>query len=66
MDKEEDSKLDIPVTIHNIILKMVYEAYMNGIEYHKSNGDSVTEEELYKQDLEFQNLYNDMVCKYSM
>ena len=69
--KTEDSKLeaqqeqlDIPVVMHSIVLKMVYDAYISGIEYHRNNGDSITEEELYKRDLDFQNLYNGMLSKY--
>jgi hypothetical protein len=69
--KTEESKLEaqleqlnIPVVMHSIVLKMVYEAYIAGIEFHKNNGDSITEEELYKRDLDFQNLYNGMLSKY--
>jgi hypothetical protein len=69
--KTEESKLeaqreqlDIPVVMHSIVFKMVYEAYIAGIEFHKNNGDSITEEELHKRDLDFQNLYNGMLSKY--
>ena len=69
--KTEESKLeaqreqlDISVVMHSIVLKMVYEAYIAGIEFHKNNGDSITEDELYKRDLDFQNLYNGMLSKY--
>jgi len=60
----QQEQLDIPVVMHSIVLKMVYDAYISGIEYHRNNGDSITEEELYKRDLDFQNLYNGMLSKY--
>ncbi len=59
-----DKKLIISDVMHSIILKMVYESYILGIEYHKTNGNSITEEELYKRDLDFQNMYNVMLDKY--
>ena len=59
-----DKKLNISDVMHSIILKMVYEAYISGIKYNKKNGDSNTEEDLYKRDLDFQNMYNAMLDKY--